>query len=155
MKHPVLQSEFDIYFDHATGELPVWALDKDEAARVWCENFDTRSWVFFNLPADSWVELDRGVPAGDWQPAMNDKDYEPFRRSLSSVVPWRADDEVLFAATKAIVLQCTWETFLAHWQGFLYVHSDAPMLLSPQHPRQCVVFYPDGRSVFIDATQPG
>ncbi|HEY5759981.1 MAG TPA: hypothetical protein VIU34_29370 [Steroidobacter sp.] len=90
MKHPVLQSEFDIYFDHATGELLVWALDKDEAARVWCDNFDARSWVFFNLPADSWVELERDVPS-----------------------------------------------------------------LSPQHPRQCVVFFPDGRSVFIDATQPG
>lgn len=155
MKRPVLQSEFNIYFDHAAGELPIWALDEEEAARVWRENFDARSSVFFNLSGDSWVEVERGVPAGSWQPGLNDEDFEPFRRSLSGAVLWRADDEVLFAASSAVVLQCTWETFLQHWQGFLYLDADTPMLLSPRHPRQCILFFPGGDSVFIDATQPG
>lgn len=63
MKRPVLQSGVDLYFDHARGGLPVWVLDGDEATRVWRENFDARSWVFFDLPPDWWVEIERAVPA--------------------------------------------------------------------------------------------
>lgn len=148
------RSEFDIYFNDFTGELPIWALDKDEAHSLWSENFDARSTVFFNLSADSWVQVERGVPAGNWQPGLNEEDFEPFRRSLSASVPWRADDDVLFAAACVTILQTTWEAFLKYWPGFLYLDSDAPILLSPQHPRQCVLFFPGGGAVFIDASQP-
>lgn len=154
MKSLVLQSPFDIYFDHAAGELPIWVLGTDEAARVWRDSFDGRSSVYFNLPEDSWGDVKRGVPVGSWQPGLNHEEFEPFRRSLCSSVPWHADDEVLFAASSAVILHCAWETFLKHWQGFLYLKSDAPMLLSPQYPRQCVLFLPGGESLFIDATEP-
>jgi hypothetical protein len=152
---PVMQSEFDTYFDHATGEVPIWVLDEDEARRWWCENFDARSKVFFNLPEDSWVQVQRGVPAGGWQPGLNEENFGPFRESLAANVPWCADDAVMFAASNTMVLQSTWATFLQHWQGFLYLDSDAPMLLSPQHSRQCILFLPRGDALFIDASQPG
>ena len=154
MKRPVQQSELNIYFDDFTEELPIWVLDKDEAQRLWSEIFDARSSVYFNLPDDSWVQVERSVHAGDWQPGLNEEDFEPFRQSLSANVPWRATDDVLFAASSTTILQTTWEAFLRYWQGFLYLKSDAPMLLSPQHPRQCILFFPGGRAVFIDASQP-
>ena len=153
MKQLVQQSDLNIYFDDLTEELPIWELDEDEARRLWRETFDARSTVFFNLPDDSWVETERGVDIGDWRPCLNEEDFEPFRQSLSAGVPWRAQDEVLFAATCATILQTTWEAFLRYWPGFLYLRSDAPILLSPQHPRQCVLFFPGGRTLFIDASQ--
>lgn len=152
MRQPVQRSEFAFYFDDFTGELPIWVLDEQEAQRLWSENFDSRSTVFFNLPEDSWVQVERGVPVGHWQPGRNEEDFEPFRQCLSASVPWRSDDEVLFAATRTTILQSTWQTFLQYWPGFLYLSSDGPMLLSPQYPRQCVLFFSRGDALFIDAT---
>lgn len=86
---------------------------------------------------------------GQWLPGFNVRDLEPLRQSLAAGVPWNIDQKVMFAVNRTTVLECTWSTFLTYWNNFLYVESDAAMLLSTSHSHQCTLFRAIGDALFV------
>lgn len=86
---------------------------------------------------------------GQWLPGFNVRDLEPLRQSLAAGVPWNIDQNVMFAVNRTTVLECTWSTFLTYWNNFLYVESDAAMLLSTNHSHQCTLFRAIGDALFV------
>lgn len=149
MSKMIAETEFRDFFDEARDAGEIVVLDQSEAREVWARYFGTSRGSYFKLPDSSWVVAGKGKALGRWIEDMN-TGTDLFAKELRSGVPWNKDSSVFFAVNSRLMLSCTWRVFLDNWRCFLYLESDASMILAKEKIGQCVLFRSVGDAVWIE-----
>lgn len=147
-RRSVLSTEFAGYFedDDAAGSAPlaVEVLDRAEAGEIWTRRFDGSSASYSSLPDDSWVVASEWTTVGGWHDAYNSDDPGVLGAVLSSACGWAEDAPVLFCVSKYVMLSCTWRQFVDHWDCFLALDDDSPLLVREDDEEELFWFTPRG-----------
>jgi hypothetical protein len=151
MSKPIADTDLCDFFDEATAITEIIVLEQSEAGEVWARYLEGSHGTYFQLPDSSWVVSGNCKSLGRWIDDINTSN-DLFEKELRAQVPWNYNDRIFFAVSDCLVLSCPWQVFLVNWRCFLYLESDAPMVLSEGRFEQCVLFRPIGDAMWIVAS---
>jgi hypothetical protein len=132
---PVEATTHKDFFDDVD-ENTIFVLDKDSASRLWVSAIDEKAPSYFRLSDQNWIISNSSIVIGRWKEAYNLDDNPYVAHLLQKKVKWQEDCIVRFYISKSIVLETKWEFFLEHWDDFLALEDDCPILI--KEGEECV-----------------
>jgi hypothetical protein len=129
-------------------------LNKDSALRLWMCAIDEKAPSYFRLPDQNWIVSNNNNVVGEWREAYNLDDNLYVANLLQKKVNWTKDSTVRFYISKSIVLETKWDVFLKHWDDFLALEDDCPILIKEgDENARAILFRANGDIVLVTKQQ--
>lgn len=123
----------------------IFLLSKDGANRLWNSYFDKNAKSYFSLPDDNWVISGKKKLIGTWLEAYNCDNNQAVSSILRKEITWRKSQVIWFCVSKEIIFQSHWHFFLKHWDCFVAVEEDCPIVVSQEsNQKLALLFRPIG-----------
>lgn len=107
----------------------IFLLDEKLASDFWLKHISIEGNSYFSLPDNNWVINGFSEPLGDWLEAYNDDNNEPVSQLLKRSFSWSHNTSIWFCISKEIIFQLSWEDFLKHWDCFVAIDDDCPIVI--------------------------
>lgn len=137
---PIENTTFRDYFEDIQPR-EVFLLGKEDAKELWQTRIDENATSYFNLPDNSWVVTSRNEHLGTWIEAYNSDNNEAVSDILKKKFAWTIDMTVWFCVSKEIIFESSWGFFLKHWDCFIAIEEDCPILLGQEEPTEQALFF--------------
>lgn len=140
----VENSEYEDYFENIKSD-SVFLLSKSLAIDTWEKIIDLGAASYFSLPDDHWIVKSESKAIGEWFDAYNND--KPFKvaKVLKKHTNWSLSSKVWYFISKKVSFETTWETFLLHWDDFLAIDDDCPIVVCDSIDiKEAIVFKPMG-----------
>ena len=144
----VEKTDYEEYFEDIESD-SIFLLNKASSLSTW-KNAIGMGASYFSLSIEHWIIKSKAVELGKWQTAYNDD--KPFKVSklLKKKLRWGLDEDVWYFISKNVVFQTKWSYFLLHWDDFLAVDDDCPIIMCESRiGEEALVFKPMGGLSFI------
>ena len=140
----VQKTHLNEYFENSD-KITIFLLDEKLAESAWKRNIHFDSSSFFDLPDDCWIITSKVVQVGHWMEAYNEGNDATVGKLLRKAVDWNDDFYIYFFAKKKIVFRTQWHNFLQHWDDFIAIEDDCP-IVTPECDlcKEAIVFRPIG-----------
>ncbi len=147
--NPVEATEHNSMFDDV-GENTIFVLDKESATNHWINAVDEKASSYFRLQDDNWLVAKKNAVIGAWRDAYNNDDNYYVEKLLNEHIGWEEDSVVRFYVSKLIVLETKWKYFLKHWDDFLSLDDDCPVLIKDGEEKfRALIFRSNGDIVLV------
>ncbi len=148
--NPVEVTELNDIFDDVDVKT-IFVLDKNSASNHWINAVDEKANSYFRLQDNNWLVANNNAVIGGWRDAYNNDDNYYVSKLLNQHVEWEEECLVRFYVSKLIVLETKWKYFLKHWDNFLALEDDSPVLIKDgEEKSRALIFRAGGDIVLVN-----
>ncbi|KZX01720.1 hypothetical protein JL49_04165 [Pseudoalteromonas luteoviolacea] len=148
--NPVEATEHKDMFNDV-GANTIFVMDKESAKNHWINAVDEKANSFFRLQDNNWLIAKNSAVIGAWRDAYNNDDNYYVSKLLNEHTRWEEESVVRFYVSKLIVLETKWKYFLKHWDDFLALEDDCPVLIQDgEEKSRALIFRANGDIVLVN-----
>ncbi|MCG9962786.1 DUF2947 family protein [Shewanella cutis] len=146
---PVESTQHKDFFDDVPANT-VFVYERSCGEALWEDVIGKKSTSYFSLPDDNWVVSKESRKIGEWIEAYNNDENKIVGDILQRELDWGFDTKVRFFGKKSVVLETSWKSFLLHWDGFLALEDDCPILVKDGDIETGILFTGTGDILVIN-----
>ncbi len=107
----------------------VFLLDTKDANLFWHSYIGENTTSYFNLPNDNWIIKEERIFLAEWITYYNEDNNISISTILKNQISCDNDATIWFCMSKELILKSNWKVFLEHWDCFIAIDDDCPIIL--------------------------